>query len=361
MAWTEVTDTAQITRLHRVLNERLLSRTKSGGERVIGWPRGSFNASVRLADVSAKKQMWIYSGRHEKTRDYITLVGRHAQDQRNGLLIDLQFNFPSGRFDRRKGGAFVVDSEGQAWLAHRGIVTRGTSRLNRDDVLRNLNWRKPVTATSEKRPSQVELLLVAKLEADDLVERVLRFAVSMRDAATLVAAEQPSKSTRKVVAKGTSGQKAAGNGTRVANKLDAALWQYRDEFSGTRVVTRNGVVVVDWKHGRVVKALHKAVGGGDGVLQSQAADLVVRKSKSLHLYEVKPSSGSQSIYTAIGQLVFNGASLERQFTGHKVRKFLVLPASRNQKERQDRCKELGFELVTFKKKGEEFVFEGLPQ
>ena len=360
MPWSEVTSTKEITRLHRVLNERLLSHTKSGGERVIGWPAGSFEARVRLADVSAKKQMWIYSGRSESSNDYITLVGRYVPDQRGPLLIDLQFNFPSGRFDRRKGGAFVVDSDGQPWLAHRGIVTRGTSRLNREELLQNLSWRKPVAATSNLRPNEVDLLLVARLNDDDLVKKVLQFAVAVRDAATLVASAHPAAPGKKAPANKGGARTAVKRPERPANRLDAALWSYRDEFSGSRLVTKKGEVLVDWKHGRVVKALHSAVRGGDAVLKSQAADLVVRKNRSLHLYEVKPSSGSQSIYTAIGQLVFNGASLERQFAGLKVRKFLVLPSSGSQKERQERCKELGFELVTFRAKGQGFVFDGLP-
>lgn len=357
--WTEVTKPTDVVRFHRLLRARLLERTSNGGVCSIGWPKGRFDARIRLAQVSPDKELWIYSGRHEETKDYITLVGRYNPGHKGSLLIDLQFNFPSGRFDRMKGGAFVLDRDGRPWLAHRGIVTKGTARMNKSEIFRCLNWRKPISAESDRRPFAVELLPVAALDDEELVAKVLRFSVAMRDAATLAAGQDAAGNNPSHSEKAKSHAKKTGK-PQAPNGLDAVLWDYRDEFAGTVLVNKKGEVIADWKHGRVVRALRDALLEHGTIRKSQAADLIVLRGRKLDLYEVKPSSGSQSIYTAIGQLVFNGASLQRQFSSYDVERFLVLPRSKKHQVRQERCKELGFSLVTFEANGDTFSFTGLP-
>jgi hypothetical protein len=118
---------------------------------------------------------------------------------------------------------------------------------------------------------------------------------------------------------------------------------------------------MNWTYGRVVKALRKALDGQGELLKPQAADLILRRSRTIDLFEVKRSSGSQSIYTAIGQLVFNGLSLEQEYPSNSVQKYLVLPGSAKYQARQERCKELGFQLVTFEPDGAGLKFVGLPK
>lgn len=354
--WTEVTEPLEIARLNRLLKKRLREGTRPGGIFRIGTPAGHFDARVRFARMSAREELWVYSGLSEKTGDFTTLVGHHAPDASGSLYIDLQFNFPNGRFNRQKGGAFVKDRSGHAFLAHRGIVTRGTSRVKKSEVLQYLNWRKTEIVESAVEPYKVTLQIVAALDEERLAAKILRFSVAMRDAATLAATQRiPAGRSDK-----SSNAKQKG-GVRAKTNLDLTLSSYRDEFAGTRLVKRKEDIVVDWKHGRVVQALRKALDGRGALLKCQAADLIVHHGRGIDLYEVKPSSGSQSIYTAIGQLVFNGRSLERLFQSSLVRKFLVLPSSAKHQTRQERCEELGFGLVTFESDGAGFKFFGLPK
>lgn len=351
--WTEVVDPVEIGRLNAQLKRELTRRTQPGGWHVIGYPAGKFDARVRMAPVVAGQDLWMYIGNHEETDDFITLIGRHIQDQRGSLLIDLQFNFPKGRFSRQKGGAFVKDSDGNAYLAHRGIVTRGTSRVRKDEIFRHLGDKRIVAASTEG-PNEVELLLVVALDDERIASKILRFAGRVRDAATLAASAQPTPPTQR------SGTGKAKGGALPKSRLDLILSEYRDEFAGTRVIHRKGPVTVEWKHGDVVKALRNKLREHGEALKCQAADLVVKHGQRIDLFEVKRSSGSQSIYTAIGQLVFNGYSLEKEFQAHTVRRFLVLPGSQRHRARQDRCKDLGFKLVTFTLTGRGYRFDGLP-
>jgi hypothetical protein len=188
--WSEVTDPKEIADLNRKLKTRLQEATRRGKMFRIGTPAGHFEAEVRLAQINASQELWFYSGLHKKTGDFITLVGRHARDHSGALYIDVQFNFPNGRFGREKGGAFVKDGHGRVFLAHRGIVTRGTSRVRKSALLRHLNWRKSVIAESTVKPFEVDLLVVAALDDVRLAAKILTFAGAIRDAASLAVAQE---------------------------------------------------------------------------------------------------------------------------------------------------------------------------
>jgi len=354
--WTEVTDPVEIARLNKRLTNALRTGTKPGGEFRVGYPQGSFDAHVRLAPLKRDEQLWAYSGRTKKTNDFITLIGHYVPDQRGPLLIDLQFNFPNNRFNRMKGGAFVKDRNGRAFLAHRGIVTRGTSRVKKQDVFTYLEPYQPVVVDSSVRPIKIELLVVSALDDDRLIPKISAFAIAMRNAATLA-------DLRKTLAP-APGKKIDGKRkrkTRVKTKLDVTLSEYRDEFDGTRIIKRKNQVVMKWTHGKVVSALHAALKDEGKILKCQAIDLILNRGRDYDVFEVKRSSASQSVYTAIGQLVFNSMSLERELQAKSIRKFLVLPRSTKYQARQERCKELGFDLITFEQAGDGFKFFGLPK
>ena len=92
--------------------------------------------------------------------------------------------------------------------------------------------------------------------------------------------------------------------------FDVALSDYFDEFTGKALAKRKRSVEMEWKHGRVVKALRAHVNRAGDAYKSREMDLVVVTPKDVWLFEVKTSADSQSIFTAIGQLVFHGAALE---------------------------------------------------
>jgi hypothetical protein len=358
--WTEVTDEKEIAKYNRELNSLLQHGTEKLKGVRIGYPNGSFDATVHVNETTDGQHTWMYSGKSKVTDDFITLVGRYVPEQRGHFLMDLQFNFHDGGFSRQKGGAFVKDDKGQPYLAHRGIVTKGSSRVNKASLLRFLNWQRPVTAESEVAPGQAELLVVAALDDSEFVSKVARFAEAVRDAATLAVSQPPpSLPTKKGAAKNPS-RSAKPSGAGVGKSLDIMLSEYRDEFNGTRTVTRKGMVQMKWTHGSIVKALRAALKDRGDFLQSKATDLVVKHGKYIDLYEVKSSSASQSIYTAIGQLVFNGYALQSMFRSYAVRTFLVLPGSAENASRQERCKKLGFYLVTFEPDGASYKFNDLP-
>lgn len=348
--WNEVTDPAEIARFNRKLKRRLMECTRPGGRYLIGYPSGDFIAPVRIAQGIRGRKFWTCSGLDEKNADFFTLFGRCEPGQDAALLIDLQFNFPSGRFSRQKGGAFVKDESGRVFLAHRGIVAKGNARLNKEDLFRSLDELRIINATSDAKPTKVELFLVANLDDEDIARKIGRFAAIVRAAANLVALERLGAKRRDVkLSKKLQGE-----------TLDLVLSGYRDEFTGASVSERKSSVVMTWNHGKVVRALRKELSGHGEQLKSKATDLVIRRRLQIDLFEVKTSPKSQSVYTAIGQLVFNGNLLQRAFPMHSIRRYLVMPDALKHAYRQALCRELGFELITFKPKASGYTFIDLP-
>lgn len=62
---------------------------------------------------------------------------------------------------------------------------------------------------------------------------------------------------------------------------------------------------------------------------------------------MKTSALSQPLFTAIGQLVFNGTAIARKYPDAKVVRYLVIPVALSPESRRDFCRELGLKVVSY--------------
>lgn len=182
--------------------------------------------------------LWWSSEKSENGEAMINLIGRGNPEASAHLLIDLQFNVPIKKFGRSHGGTFLQDVEsGAVLLAHRGIVTRGKSRVPKDLLFGEASI-KTTSVVTEK--GEIDLLLVASLDSENLLEDLSSFAREMRRAAETVMG-------------------GAGHSKKPAVKagaeLDARLGAYFEEFSGKRRISRRQAVIFEVRHGSVVKEL----------------------------------------------------------------------------------------------------------
>lgn len=349
--WTEVTDLSEIRQLAGLLLKNIRNGTRADGIRRIGHPAGAFDAQVRTAAQNRNRPMWTHSGISEDGLEYFLLVGRIGTNTNAPLRIDLEFNIWRKRFNRAKGAAFVKDQMGRPYLAHRGIVTKGRARVRKDTLFSLLKGVRPIVATSSDGLRQTSLLPVAPLDDEKLVEKVARFAGLVRDAANMAALQTKAPDVR---------PKTRDKHTGTASGFDIKLRTFRDEFSGTSKTAARSSRSISWKHGSIVSALRDALIDRGETLNCKAIDLAIQHRSRIEIFEVKTSSRSQSIYTAIGQLIFNGAFLQKQFPSHKLTRFLVLPRSNKRDVRQDLCREFGFELITFQANADGYEFHNLP-
>jgi hypothetical protein len=342
----EITDSKEIKRAQDEMSAKLKKQFPYAQERVVGWPSGHFSAQVRFAGKSGVETYWWYTGISNDKQSEYNLFGRGNPNDSKLLLIDLQFNFPVVIFNRKLGGVFVRDiGRGKTLLGHRGIVTRGKSRVPRELLLQEANIT-PLTITSDKSPNEVDVLLVAPIDDSDLGKQISEFAIEVRRAAYLVMGDTPSDTTSKSKTKTGKALPPA------KSPLDVALNGYYDEFIGKTIISRAAQVTMNCRHGTVVKALRDELKSRGEQFKSVAMDLVVETDKEVFLYEVKTGSDSQSIYTGIGQLYFHAAALTRKFPGKNVVRHLVIPFAPAAANREKVCKELGIKIVTFNLSGQ---------
>lgn len=341
----ELTDINQIILAQKKMAAKLVNQFPYKQNRVIGWPSGHFTAQVKFKEIKYENSFWWYTGYSEGKRAVYNLFGRGNPSDSKLLLIDLQFNFPVKSFNRMQGGVFVQDfSSGKILLGHRGIVTRGKSRVPRELLLQEANLN-PLKIASDKSPNEIEILLVAPINDAKLGKHISEFAIEVRRAAYLVMDENQNVGTSKTKTKNA-------RLTKEGSPLDAALKDYYDEFIGKTIISRTSQVTMNCRHGSIVKALRDVLIAKGEQYKSVAMDLVVETKKQVLLYEVKTGADSQSIYTGIGQLYFHAAALSRRFPGKKILRHLVIPFSPAAKNREKVCKELGIVIITFELSGD---------
>jgi len=159
----ELTDTKEIKQTQSQMSTKLKKQFPYKQERVIGWPSGHFSAQVRFSRKVGVATSWWYTGSSDNKQSEYNLFGRGNPEESKMLLIDLQFNIPVVTFSRKQGGVFLRDvGSGKTLLGHRGIVTRGKSRVPRELLLQEANVTQR-TIASDKSPNEVDVFLVPLL------------------------------------------------------------------------------------------------------------------------------------------------------------------------------------------------------
>jgi hypothetical protein len=348
--YIEITDIKEIVNAQRQMKRLLDKEFPYRKRREIGFPSGYFTDDVRFASLTGGDVSWYFSKKSDDGNVHYNLFGRGDPNSNATLLIDLQFNLPLSKFSRTHGGAFVRSTiNRQVLLAHRGIVTRLKSRVPKELLFQKVNVT-PEQVSSDVSPGVATVLLVAPIDKPGLGTEIREFSVEIRQAATDVMLMDRTLLT-------APGKKASDENS--GSRLNATLSAYFDEFVGSTTSLRKRTLITRvWRHGAIVGELCKIYASKGQQYKSQAVDLVIETKREIWLFEVKTGSDSQSIYTAIGQLVFNGAALARKFPSKKVVHHLVLPIAPEANHRQQFCKELGFKLISFKDDRRNISFAG---
>ena len=332
--YVEIEDTNEIRRLNQNLSTKLRRELSDVETRTIGYPQGHFQSEVHFFP-STGSGVFYWGGYLSK--DKLTAhnyFGHGAPDTRETLFIDVQFNLPVARFSRRTEGAFLrnISTKGVI-LAHRGIGTIGHGRVKRADLFDRM-FATPLRADTSAGTN--EFLFIGELDSPTMIDEIDVFSSEFRRAARAIKAE---------ATKAAAAQKPAPR--RVSITLSDKLRDYFDEFSGERMTGGQGSSLAHCHHGAVVRAIGDAFKDATDILKSQAIDLTVILGKNAYLFEVKTSSDSQSVYTALGQLSAH-APVVAEFAPHKtVVKVMVLPGPPRPRLCNILKDKLGIRLLTF--------------
>jgi hypothetical protein len=351
----EISDLAAIRAAQKALTSKLKKEFPFPSQRKIGYPAGSFAGAVRFEKQAGAGVRWWFIDATRKDV-WLCFVGRGDPESAETLNIDLQFNFSAASFSRKYGGAFVRDLEtGVVFLCHRGIVTRGKSRVPLLKLLSVLPHRMEDVIKADGAGS-IPLFVVSPILArSNTLSLTSDFAADVRAAATVainldLKAIAPGKQPR---AKRGKGKSAKPN--RTWSMFDSILESYFTEFTGTTVVTPSKQAIRNCRHGAVVNALRAKFSAHGTVMNSRFVDLAVVAAAEATIYEVKTSSQPQSLYTAIGQLILHGGALKRQYPGKRIKRVVVMPDLPNVDAKRFE-KELGISLLQYTDEGSSILF-----
>lgn len=345
--YTEIEDTQEVRRLYKLLAAKLKRALPYVESRVIGDPHGNIQEEVRFLSDTGDDVFFSNTSLFKDKRTAGSLFGHGEPGSNTPLNMDIQFNFPLANFSRAYGGAFLRHSPtNSVILAHRGIVTRGHGRISRTELFLEIVATVIETETSNGTRG---FLFVGELESSSLIRDIDEFSSEVRRAVKVVKAKSNTRAEERGIPEGAS--VALGR-----------LRQYFDEPSGERQIKGRGKSIADCYHGSVVRAVRDAFGNSPKARKNQAIDLIVPKGARNYLFEVKTSSGLQSIYTAIGQLTVHALVVSKFAPDMDLVKVMVLPELPTQSICSLLTDKLGILLLTFTRSAQGCIaIDGLKQ
>lgn len=352
-----VTNVKRIAELNRILGKNLAKTFKYPEPREITYPSGHFRDTVRFSQPSGTLvEAWV-SGIFSNRRALYNFILVGEPKATAWLEISAQLNFPADKYSRAFGGAFVEDSAGQVFVAHRGKLTKGNAGLKKQEVLREFS---PQLINADDDGKPLRLILISSLDDPALPRRLCDFAIEAREVARKLGrgesnTEQGSKDSVPPSNGGNRGKLPPAEGSE---ERGLKLRAYFDEHAGTTDVKGHGGGKRTVEHGDVVKALEAYVRKHGETYKAQPIDLSLVTKNCTHLYEVKTSARTTDVYTGVGQLLIHGGSITELF-GLPVNRYLVLP----ERPRKDYARQIekkgAMQIVTYQRNEQGYLFEGL--
>lgn len=309
---TVITDRQQIKTLHGQFHKRLDKFLTEDIDCWVGYPSGSFEDTVRY---SPKLDIWISQAEHDNKFWNGFGVGRPIEGKNNSLNGEI--NFPYEGNYRRIAGAFAIEDNGNILVLHRGKIGGGKPGIGKHYFTDNFRG-DFVTAIDGDRDT--EFCLVGELNSQHFPKQVSNFINEIYRVKNL-----------------EDGETATDFG-------DLTDFNYTDEHSGRTVTERNDPVIIERTHGIVVNSLAQEL--KDRKLKignDRNRDLFIHnRGQITTLFEIKTSSSTQCLYSAVGQLLLYSIPIR-----NTVKLIAVLP-DKLSKTVTKRFSSLGINILYYK-------------
>jgi hypothetical protein len=239
--------------------------------------------------------------------------GRPLPGGNNSITVEI--NIPFEGIDRSIGGVFAHDSAGEVLLLHRGKIGGGRAGIGKKLFLENYRD-EPISVRDDSTYN--EFCLVGDLNSKYLARQIGNFVSEVHRIKATVSNIKVNFST-------------------------LGKFSFTEEKAGKSETSRVSKTVVERTHGIVVNSLAKILERkGLEIGKDVNRDLFIhRNGRITKLFEVKRSSASQSLYSAVGQLIVYSIPIKSP-----IDLILVLPDKLN-KVVEDRLKELGMRVLYY--------------
>lgn len=285
---------------------------------IVGYPAGSFEDTVRY---SPELNIWISTNKQPNRYWNGFGVGKPTENRNNSLNGEI--NYPFEGISRNIAGAFGIEDNKRILVLHRGKIGGGTKGIGKRFFKNNFRG-DFIQAIDGERES--EFCLVGELNSKIFPEQVANFIKEIHRIKKL------NKNTE--------------------NKDFSFLnnFEFTDEKSG-KSVTKTKARKTERTHGIIVNKLAQDLKNiGFNVANDRNRDLFTyNKNIISNLFEIKTNCNTQSLYSAVGQLLIYSIPIP-----NKVKLYMILPTKLDEKV-CERLNSLGINILYFKWE------EGLPR
>ncbi|MBZ5539845.1 MAG: hypothetical protein LAN61_04905 [Acidobacteriia bacterium] len=312
---------------------KLLSQNLTQGclklTRFVGWQGGRGKYPVYW---NPRLRFWTLLRVRAKDARYWCCFGLKDATKHRAFSITGQVNPTVKGFNRRTGGAFVCDSQGQVYVAHSGKIGGGRSGIGKSAFVaayRGKNWNTVIWPDKK----ETEMIVIGRVDGAHLQGQIAHFVSEIdRFKKSAMGRKSPTKSQK---------QKST----------------FSLEFMGRRkAYAIHNEIEGECDHGPVISALADALQKrGLRCANDIPRDLYTFSSTGhiQMLFEAKTDLSTASVYCAIGQLMFHAAAEPKE-----PRRVFVAPGTPTPKTKFA-LKKLGIEILSYKWDGGRLRFLNL--
>lgn len=318
-----ITDKKRITELHRKFQNQLSNFLTDEIYGWIGYPSGSFEDKIKYSD---ELNIWI-SHNEQSNRFWNGFgIGKPREGKNNPLNGEI--NFPFEGINRRVAGAFAQEDKGKILVLHRGRIGGGKPGIGKNYFKNNFRG-DFVIAIDEDR--ETEFCLVGELNSNHFPKQVANFI----------------KEIYRV--------KSIDKGEKIPDFDDLNNFIFTNEQSGQTENERTGTTIIERTHGIVVNALARELEIQNCKIgNDRNRDLFIHQTNKITtLFEIKTSSSTQNLYSAVGQLIIYSIPINND-----VKLVIVIPEQLN-KTVTKRLLQLGIHILYYEWTNENPEFIGL--
>ena len=274
---------------------------------------------------SKKYDFWFKSQLNENR--YWNGFGFGKPRKEGSNSINVEINIPYKGINRAIGGVFGIDEKQNVLLLHRGKIGGGKIGIGKK-LFFNKYRNEPVLAYDGE--IETEFCLIGSLGTPYLPREVGNFISEVHRIKNLSAEQAYSFSALND-------------------------FSFTDEATGARKIERTGTTVINRTHGIVVNLLANVLKSkGREIGNDINRDLYIHEQGEIKkIFEVKRSSSTQDLYSAVGQLLIYSIPVKKPFD-----LILVLPDKLN-KIVEKRLTEHGIQILYYDWNNGEPIFQGL--
>jgi len=305
-----VTDGKLITKYQRQFIQQLKTTCREKIVCTLGHQGKSDELTVYYSEIF---NFWFTS--HENDNRYWNGFGFGRPQAGRNNSITVEINPPYEGINRNIGGVFGHDKNGEVLVLHRGKI--GGGRVGVGKQLFFDNYREePIIANDDGIENK--FCLIGSLSSRHLPRQVGNFVSEVHRIKHLTTEEATDFS-------------------------DLLNFKYTDEHSGTSKFKRKNNTTIERTHGIVVNSLASILeNSGHKIGNDRNRDLFIHKRGQIKvLFEIKTSSSTQDLYSAVGQLLIYSIPIKGA-----VDLFLVLP-DKLSKPVAKRLDELGLQIIYY--------------